>query len=129
MPGISRVPPDLYAAIGDAETAEVTVRFQLSRGPATGVSGSVFYRFVVSDLNFDGTIDDLFDWDRDLTIGFPWGRMNISAFPRLGSMARAGADIQAAHLGKGSSRSGGMIFLNSYLLNGTLPGFAFEDVK
>jgi len=61
---------------------------------------------------------DLFDFDLDVrTLGLP-----VGAF--VPSLARAGAKFQGAHLGKGTSRPGGLVFQNVYVFGSrTFPGF------
>jgi hypothetical protein len=99
--------PDLYAAVGDAGTLTLRVRIVAS---ASSGPGSIIEVDSLEVLG--GTANDLFDWDLDVNIlGVPSGMI----VPTLGPMARGGAKLQGAHLGKSSARPGGMVFENEYL--------------
>jgi hypothetical protein len=81
-------------------------------------AGSLFVQSV--DV-LSGQIEDLFDWDYDVTLK----AVPLSSTPYYGSMAKAGAMLQAAYGGVGGT--GGLVFQNVYQLgNKTLPGFSVE---
>jgi len=108
--------PDLYAAVGDAQSLTLNVRLQVHLDTSSGL------RLDIESIRvLGGTAYDLFDFDLDVRIlGLP-----VGAFvPSLGPLARAGAKFQGAHLGKGTSRPGGLVFQNVYVFGSrTFPGF------
>lgn len=108
--------PDLYAVIGDATLATLRVRASIEK------SLELPYRFKVSNITVTGDINDLFDWDYEIALK----GVSLAWVPNLGPMAQAGAKLQAAHLGKASSRKGGMVFQNTYVFEQSpVPG----DIK
>lgn len=117
---------DLYAAIGDSTKIVITVKVTLEKSP-------LFVGIIATKVEIiSGEIVDLFDWDYDLkaaNINFAnylpaYGSLGLpgswaDTLGKLATMARAGAKIQATHLGQGSSRPGGMVFKNVYQLGPT----------
>lgn len=98
--------PDLYAAIGDAQNLKLTVKVHAVADLSQGINVNITGIEVVG-----GTLSDIFDFDHDVRIlGIPVGGL----VPSLGPLARAGAQFQGAHLGKSSSRPGGLVYLNIY---------------
>ncbi|MDQ1832632.1 hypothetical protein [Massilia scottii] len=123
---------DLYASVG--ATNEITVKVRVKYEKTLGV-------VVASEVELVyGTIHDLFDWDYDVKLWIiPAGDLLPALGPisRQGSvadflarsavMARAGAKIQAFHLGKNTSHNGGLVFNNIYKLGRTpLPSFVVK---
>jgi PKD repeat protein len=111
-------PADLYAAIGatNAISVEVEVKYVMSGDDRTP-------EFTATDVRIvKGAIQDLFDWDYDVTAkGIDFASRIPDVTPILGRMAlmaRAAAKIQASHGGIGSARPGGLVFDNEYQLTG-----------
>jgi hypothetical protein len=103
---------DLYAILGDAQSFTPTLRLTVSRHPLDVTA------LVVKEVRIvNSVIEDMFDWDYDVTASAWIFRANFNLFPVLGPMAKAGAMIQAAHGTIG--RSGGMVFKNIYQLDST----------
>jgi hypothetical protein len=106
---------DLYAVVGDAQSMTMQVRVNVQK--LSSLNPNTLYVQSVDVLS--GEIKDLFDFDFDVTLK----GLSLSNVPFYGSMARAGAMLQAAYGGAGGT--GGMVFQNVYQLGGkTLPGFA-----
>jgi hypothetical protein len=120
-------PPDLYAAVGDAQTIVTAVQVQVRRDSQNS------NKFTVDSMEvLNGTIIDLFDWDYEVTVlkfnksFIKFSGINLSWIPTFGAMASAGALLQASHLGINSTKPGGLVFRNIYQLKGSFLGFTLD---
>jgi hypothetical protein len=111
---------EMYAVIGDAQEFLPTIRLTVARDPKNASKIQVLnVRFVNSKIL------DVFDFDFDVVLS----GYSMSGLPIYGPMAKAGAQIQAAHGTIGGA--GGMAFRNEYILDDQFvyPGLVLTVAK